>query len=295
MNVLEFINNLFGIENETSAPIFITLLVFLTGGIISFIYNRIKLYRQRKDLREIFRVMITEITRMCKMKEEQTRRFYPNLTTKYQGNWSLNFTRINYLHTVFELEFHQVFQAFETYINLSFCNRKLKKKAFHKIYSHLDNIRYFEDFVKPDIDSFISDFNRHHAKYKESISKFNEMIDLLKFDLQNNLPLIPGRSSIDDYMIETEKIWRKWLLLDEKERVHYKTTYDMLIEPSLVLNRKTQDLQFTLKMNRHLMDCKTQIIEMENILNRGFLTFKNHTFNYRTTRRVLKKCLESLK
>ena len=295
MNILEFINELFGIENETSAPILITLLVFITGGIIGFIYNRIKLYRQRKDLREIFRVMINEIINDCGTKERQTKKFYPTLTTEHREHWSLSFTRINYLNTVFELEFHQVFQAFESFINWSWSDRKLKKEAFHKIYSNLDNIRYFEEFIKPDIEKFIIDFNSHHVKYKDSISNFNEMVDGLRFDLQPTLPLISGRSSIDDYAIETEKIWQKWLAIDEKERVHYKTTYDMLIEPTLTLNRKAFGLHFTLEMNKHLMECKTQIIEMENILKRGHLTFKNHSFNYRSTRRILQKCLEILK
>lgn len=295
MNILEFINKLFGIENETSAPILITLLVFITGGIIGFIYNRIKSYRQRKDLREIFRVMINEIIKDCRIKERQTNKFYPTLTNEHKGHWSLSFTRINYLNTVFELEFHQVFQGFESYINWSGINKRLKKEAFHKIYSNLDNIRYFEEFIKPDIEKFITNFNSHHVKYKDSISYFNEMIDGLRFDLQSYLPLIAGRSAIDDYAIETEQIWQKWLAIDEKERVHYKTTYDMLIEPTLALNRKPFGLQFTLEMNKHLMECKTQIIEMENILKRGYLTFKNHSFNYRSTRRILQKCMEILK
>ncbi len=36
MNILEFINEFFGIENEVSALIPITLLVFIIGGIIIF-------------------------------------------------------------------------------------------------------------------------------------------------------------------------------------------------------------------------------------------------------------------
>jgi len=295
LNILELINELFGIENEVSAPILITLLVFITGGIINFIYHRIKSYRQRRDLRDIFRVMIKEIIHDCEIKEKQTKRFYPTFTTEHRGHWTLSFTRINYLNTVFELEFHQVFQAFESYINWSCCNRKLKKEAFHKIYSNIDNIRYFEEFVKPDIEKFITDFNHHHVKYKDSISNFNQMVDGLRFDLQQSLPLVAGRSAIDDYAIETERIWQAWLALDENERVHYKTTYDMLIEPTLTLNRRPFGLQFTLEMNKHLMECKTQIIEMENILKRGYLTFKNHSFNYRTTRRILKKCINILK
>ena len=81
MNILEFINELFGIKNETSAPILITLLVFITGGIIGFVYNRIKSFRQRKDLREIFRVMLNEIINDCGIKERQTKKFYPTFTT----------------------------------------------------------------------------------------------------------------------------------------------------------------------------------------------------------------------
>lgn len=294
MDVLKSINDLFGIENEVSAPILITLLVFITGGLITFIYNRIKSYQKRKDIRDIFRVMVIEIIKDCEIREQNTKIFYEKFTTEHIGNWSLSISRINYLNTLFELDFNEVFQSFESNINSSFCGKKIKKIAFHKIYANLDNLRYLEGFIKSDMQDFISDFNRHHNKYKESISKFSDMVDVLRFDFQHSLPLIQGRSVEEDYMIETEQIWQKWLAIDNNKRVHFKSTYDNLIEPTLTLNRKPHGLSFTLEMNKHLMECKTQYIEMDSILERGYLTFKNHNFNYRASRRILTKCMDVL-
>jgi len=292
MKLLEYINEIFGIGNEVSAPILITILVFITGGLLSFIYYIITAYVQRKDLREIYLVMIKNIISDCKIKEKQTKRFFPTLTTEHKGNWSLSFMRINYLNTVFELNFNEVFKAFESAARFS-CSKRLKQKAFHKIYSNLDNVKYFETFIKPDIENFITDFNNHHIKYKDSISKFNQIMDKLRFDL-NGIAITKGNSPIEDYAIITDKVWRKWLELDKTERVHYKTTYKMLVEPTLVINRKEFKLPFTLEMNEYLMDCQIQYIEMENILKRAYLTFKNHNNNYRDTSRILTKCIKIL-
>lgn len=291
MEILEFINNVFGINNEVSAPIVITILVFLTGGLCNFIYQIFKAKQQEKDLKGIFRTMLEKIILDCEIKEKQTKRFYLTLNADHKAHWSLSFTRINYLYTIFELNFNEVFQAFEANTKFS-CNKKIKKKAFHRVYSDLDNLKYFEGFIKPDIEKFINDFNNHHVKYKDSLSSFNEMMDELRFNLKG-ISLRLGENPIHDYAIETDKLWKKWMEVDEKERVHFKTTYEMLVEPTLVINRKFI-LPFILEMNKHLMESKTQYIEMENVLKRGYLTFENHNYNYRSSRRVLKKCLEIL-
>ena len=289
MDIINIINDFFGIKSEVSAPIIITVLVFITGGICNFIYNLIKSRNEKKEIRELFRTMLEKIILDCEVKEKQTARFFPTLNSDHKEHWTLSFTRINYLYTLFELDFNRVFQAFETHYQYQ-CNKKLKKKAFHTIYSNLDNLKYFETFIKPDIEKFIADFNSHHDKYKDALSSFNEMIDEIRFNL-NGVAVAVG-TPIHNYIVEIETEWSKWLLLDPIERVHFKITYEMLVEPTLVLNRKLFVLPFILDMNKHLMECKNQYLEMENVLKRSNLTFKNHNFNYRASRRILKKSLK---
>lgn len=289
MGFIKFINDFFGIKNEVSAPIIITIIVFITGGICNYIYQEIKSKKEKKDLLEIFKTMLEKIILDCEIKEKQTKRFLPTLNTDHKSHWTLSFTRINYLYTIFELNFSEIYKAFQSKSNLT-CNKKLKQKAFHIIYSNLDNLKYFETFIKPDIEKFIIDFNHHHVKYKESLSKFNEIMDELRFNL-DGVPLKLGENPLHDYAIETNMLWIKWKELDEKERVHFKTTYEMLVEPTLIINRKYL-LPFILEMNKHLMESKTQYIEMEAILKRAYLTFENHSFNYRMSRRILKKALD---
>lgn len=289
MRIIKFINDFFGITNEVSAPIIITILVFITGGLFNFIYNEIKYWQEKKEVFEVFKTMLGKIVLDCEIKEKQTKKFYETLNSDHKSHWTLSYTRINYLYTVFEFNYKDIYQAFES--NKKFtCNKRIKQKAFHMIYSNLDNLKYFESFIKPDIEKFITDFNYHHVKYKEALSSFNEIMDELRFNL-DGIRLKYGENPLHDYAIETDMLWKEWMKIDEKERVHFKTTYEMLVEPTIIINRNFI-LPFILEMNKHLMESKTQYIEMEAILNRAYLTFEGHNFNYRMSRRILKKCLQ---
>lgn len=291
MNFLEFINNIFGIENEVSAPILITLLVFVVGGIVKLMFNQIKRDRERGDYRKNFIVIIEEIIKDCKVRENSTYNLLPLLNVSYQGYWPFDYLKIRYINTFLDLPFEKVFDSFNSKIRFS-CNQKLSRRAFHEVYSTLENLKHFDSLIYPDFKDFIADLNRYHEKYNESISQFNYLRDQLPYQLKGQLT--EEEAGISDYIAESDNIWRKWTALEEIDRLHYKNTYEYLVKPSLELNQKNRKLEFTLDQNKFLLECSAYYSEMENIILRSRLTLKNHYLNYRLSRRTLKKCLEIL-
>ncbi|WP_306014589.1 MULTISPECIES: hypothetical protein [unclassified Allomuricauda] len=288
----EFINNLFGIENEVSAPILITLLVFVVSGIVKLMFNQIKRDRERGDYRKNFIVLIEEIIKDCKVRENSTFNLLPLLNSSYQGYWPFDYLKIRYINTFFDLPFEKVFDSFKSKIRFR-CNQKLRRRAFHEVYSTLENLKYFDSLIYPDFKAFIADLNKYHEKYNESISQFNYLRDGLALQYKEEV-FTEGAGVLDDFVVESNNIWKKWMALEENDRLHYKNTYDYLIKPSLELNRKNKELDFTLDLNKYLLECSAYYAEMENIILRSKLTLKYHYLNYRLSRRILKKCLEIL-
>lgn len=292
MTLQEFINRIFGIGNEISAPILITLIVFVVSGVVKLMFAQIKRDRERGDYRKNFIIIIEEIIKDCKTRENSTFNLLPLLNSSYQNFWPFDYLKIRYINTFFDLPFEKVFDSFKSKIRLS-CNQKLRRRAFHEVYSTLENLRYYDSLVYPDFKEFIADLNRYHEKYNESISQFNYLRDQLAQRLKGGL-FEQGSGVLDDYIFESDNIWKTWIALEENDRLHYKNTYDYLVKPSLELNRKNKELDFTIEQNKYLLECSSYYGEMENIILRSRLTLKNHYLNYRLSRRTLIKCLKIL-
>lgn len=293
MELQKWINDIFGIDNEVSAPILITLTVFIIGGLVKLIFDQINAYLKRKSYRNTFYSIVEEIIKDCGKKERHIQGLLPTLNIDHKSHWTLSYSKLKYVNQLFKLPFEIIYGAFEKLFSCQ-CNKTIKRKAFHEIYSLLENINYFDSYIRPDMEQFIQNFNRRHDMYNLALSSFNTLRDKFDFQIQGQT-FTKGAGGIDDYAIEGNEIWKKWFELDEKERVHYKITYDYLVEPLLKLNKKFNELGFTLEQNMHLLECSAQFVEMENIMKRVSMTFTNHYYNFRTTRRKLKKCLNVIK
>jgi len=52
--MIDWINNTFGIKNDVSIPILISLIVFIVGGLASYILHKIREFSRRVRTRKIF-------------------------------------------------------------------------------------------------------------------------------------------------------------------------------------------------------------------------------------------------
>lgn len=293
MGLQKWINDIFGINNEVSAPILITLAVFITGGLVKLIFDQINAFLKRKSYRNTFYSIVEEIIKDCGKKERQIQGLLPTLNIDHKSHWTLSYSKLKYANQLFNLPFEIIYGAYEK-IFFCQCKKAIKRKAFHEIYSLVENVNYFDSYIRSDMEEFIQIFNRRHDMYNQALASFNTLRDNFSFQIQGQT-FTKGAGGIDDYAIEANEIWKKWLELDEKERVHYKITYDYLVKPLLAMNKKFNGLGFTLEQNVHLLECSAQFVEMENVMKRVSMTFENHYYNFRITKRKLKKCLDIIK
>ena len=287
--MIEWINKIFGIKNEVSVPTIISIVVFATGGIINYLFIKIREYNSRKLNRNTFRLLLAEVIKDLKIKEKNMGKFYPQIVLTREDRLHFSQKTISYLDTIFEFDFKEIYYSFRKKIFFA-SNKKLKDKAFHKIWAILRNLKFFEERLHNSLEAFsktysdqLGEYNSHLENYRE----YNEQ-QIHKYNGES-FPNI--EKNICDFLDKEKIIWFAWEDLGEI-RTHYYYSYNNLVLPLLELNRKHSKLPITQESGRLLVLCELNYREIESTIDTNYLIFKNYYLNYRRDQQLLKKCLE---
>ncbi|TDP60705.1 hypothetical protein [Flavobacterium dankookense] len=291
MNIIEWINNTFGIDNTVSVPTLISIVVFITGGIMTYLFTWIKDFNNRKNLRKTFYLLLEEVIQDLKIKEKHASEFYPQITVSHNGSWFLPHKPISYLETIFELDFKDNYYAFRKKFFWNFCSRKIRNRAYHKIWTILRTLKFFEERIDIDIENLVNKFDFFHKQYNTHLEEYRKYHDDLNRKY-NGFRFPPTQRKLYEFLMAEDRIWKNWQDLGEENRTRFFVTYNQLIKLVLDLNKQNSDLEITQESDNLLLSCSFQFIEMENILNIYQLKFKQYHDNYKKSHRLLKKCLE---
>lgn len=287
--MIDWINNFFGIKNEVSVPTLISLIVFIIGGTINYIFTKIREFNQRKINRQTFKLLLSEVIKDLKSKEKNVAQFYPQISILNDKNMIFNRISISYLDTIFEFDFKEIYYSFRKKYFWNLFHNKLKNKAFHRIWNILRNQRYFEEKIEQNVSDLNSSFNSHLKSYNECIEECRKYNDELMHKYEG-VSLDESQKRLFDYFKEQDNIWITWQELGEI-RTFYYTSYTNLVDPMLNLNRKYSDLEVTLASSTLLLNCFLAYKEIENTMNTYQMQFKIYHKIYQNDQRILKKCL----
>ena len=292
--MIEWINKIFGIENDVSVPTLISIIVFLIGGLTTYLFSQIRQFNDRKKTRKTVILLLSEIIKDLGSKELNTADFYKTINTEHRASWFYPHKPISYLETLFELDFNNIYYSFRTKFFWNFCSKKIRDKSFHKVWATLRNLRFMEEKLEKHIENMMSRFNEYHNRYMECIENYRKAHDDFMRRTEG-LHIPSSEQKVIDYIKAVDKIWLEWQKIDEKERTAYYNTYDKLVTPMLKLNRKNSDVGFTAETDNLLLACTHQYIEIENTLKVYNRTFKTYFWNYRHHRKILEKCISLMK
>jgi len=292
--MIEWLNNIFGIENNVSVPILISLIVFLIGGLASYIFNKVREFSSRVRTRRIFYSLLHGVIINLKIKEKHTYKFYPEIRINHEGGWYLPYTTISYLETFFELDFNDIYFSFRKKFYWKLCSKKIRYRAFNRIWSILRNLRFFEAKLEQDLEKMINRFDSFHKEYGINLEEYRKYHDDLSRNIEG-MEIPKSELTLYNYLMAQDKIWLDWQQLDEKKRTSFFITYNQLVKPVLELNRKNSDLPITQEADDLLLACTHQFIEMENTLNIYQEIFKQYYRTYREAHIILEKCLNIIK
>ena len=268
----------------------ISLFIFITGGLIKYLFQKNKEYYKRKDLRRTILILLTNTIDELKTSELNMFNFYKTITVDYNKSWNLIHKQLTYLDTFYEFDFSDIYSAFRKKRKWGFYGKTKKELAFHKFWSLLRIVAFTQTQIEPDLKSMVKKHIDYHNKYKDSLSKFRLNFDHLMMDIDGEKT--PAEI---DYLKKQNIIWYEWEQLDEEIRTDYNKTYNMVIKPSLELLRSNLRLLVTKTFDKDLLDCTHQYIQLEALLKTYNNQFYNHYLSYRVARKkltVITKILE---
>lgn len=292
--MIEWLNNQFGIKNEISAPIIISVIVFIVGGIAQLITKIIVSSISRKRTRQTFYTLLNKTIKDITFKEKNLFIFYPDLNIKFKGNWLLKYKILGYLNNLFSLSFQETYFAFKKKPSLFFWKYKKRDDAFHTIWECLNNLKFLEERIESDLSNFQNTFNGFHKEYNSAMNEFVKYNDESNASY-NGIEETEENSRDIDYLIKKQSIWQKWFDLGEPDRIGYFSTYNNIVLPILELNKEYTDIDLTRISNSLLVKCLHLYAEMENCLNTNRNKFKGIYFQYKYSRRKMEVCLKRLK
>jgi hypothetical protein len=290
----EWLNNFFGIKNEISVPIIISLIVFIVGGIAQLLSKIIVISISRKRTRETFYTLLKKTIKDITFKEKKLFEFYPDLNIQFKGNWLLKYKILGYLNNLFSLDFKETYFAFKKKPSLFFWKYKKRDDAFHIIWECLNNLKFLEERIESNLSNFQNTFNGFHIEYNSSLNEF------VKYNNESNTSYNGIKETEEnfrdiDYLFKKQSIWQKWFDLGEPDRIGYFSTYNNIVLPILELNKEYSDIDLTRRSNSLLVKCLHLYAEMENCLNTNRTKFKGFYFQYKYARRKMEVCLKRLK
>lgn len=287
--MIDWINEFFGIKNEVTVPTLISLIVFIVGGIISYLFTKIREINQRKANRKTFILLLNEVIRDLNLKEKNIAKFYPQINLLNEKSFYITLSSISYLETIFEFDFKEIYYSFRKKFFWNPYHSRLKNKAFHKIWAILRKQKYFDEKIQTSLIDLSTRYNsdvksyytslEEYRKYNDEIMHKYEGFDHDKKDLE-----------LYKYLKESDNIWFAWQNLGEIRTFHY-YSYNNLVIPMLELNRKNSALEITLKSSELLLNCFTSYMEIENIVNSYQTQFIIYHKIFVHDQRILKKCL----
>lgn len=286
---MNWLNKFFGIENTVSAPIVISLVVFIIGGLVNYIRKSLQEYFNRKRIRKTFRLLIKEVVAELKIKEKLTKSFYSKISINLNSNWEFNYATISYLETFFELNFNETYYSFRKVFFWNFCN-KSGNRAFHLIWAILRKLKFFEERLQIDINDFEAKYNKCIEGYNSKLEEYRMYHDRLT-EVIKNKDVKEMDTEVYSYLKKQDEHWVSWQNLDENNRTTPYMTYNYIIKPILQLNREST-LPIARESDDFLLGCTNQYIELENVFDTYKKVFKNYCWYYRKSYRVLIACLK---
>ncbi len=287
--MIETINAFFNIKTAVSAPIVITLLVFITGWIFNLIIHIIKKISTNRRARLTFKFLIKQTVKELKQKEKQTKTFYSTLNIYNSGNWGLVHKPLSYLETFDKLNYMETYLASRKKCILSLSN-KVKEKAFHKTWSIIKSLDFVENKINPDLDKMIIKYQEYHNAYNSSLEKLYQEYENIR-EKNNNKKL---DENYYFFLIELDVIVNYWTIQNQTTSRTFYNTHEMIVKQIILLLEKHQRNVDINKFSKPALDCVHQFNQMDTVLKTYKDLFKSNYFLYRKHRITLNKIIDIL-
>lgn len=291
--MIEWINKFFGIKNEISVPMLVSLVVVISSGIGTFFLATIRGYFKRRNIRKRFRSLLQQLVENLKIKEKNTLDFSKTITIEHQGGWRYGHKPIGYLEILYLIDFNEIHNAF--YRRFIWRPFKLSEQeiAFHRIWDILGNLKFLDGQLDTELNNLSQNFGRFHDDYRTALSNYQEFHQNLMHEIIPK-PKPTNNPDLVSYVDAQEEIWLKWGEIDENTRIASHITYSYIVEPIFKLNQKFPAVDYSNQCGKIILDCVHSYAEMLTVLTASKTTFEGVYSSYKKSKGELSKAIDKI-
>ena len=290
IQIQKYLEYQFDVDPNTSATIIITISVFMLGIFFQYLLHSITKFSERKRVRKIFLVGLSEFSKQVKKQSEQYGISAKTFAFDKKTNFEFNRATIFTISSLNGLDYNQTYQAFFFgFENIVKFNSNRKFEAFNKVWDSIKSVEFWHEKSFQNINYFIEKYNELNEKRNEAVNAhrlFYEPI-MKKLDGQD----VP--ENIGRYMQAADQIHVDWQNKENRTRPHNIHRY--LILRLRILNRKNQDIQIANGMNDNLLTASMEYESQRNFLKAQKDQMENYERSFRLYYRLVIAGREILK
>lgn len=289
MNIQHFLKSLFKIDDNTSASIITTLTVFILGYLVASLIKNIGNYFGRQANRQLFLKCLSTVNDSIKKRQEVLKIQLEEIDIKKLKAVpmaKIQFFQIGILTSMgYKDSFQCFFAGFE---NIFRCraNKKLRNKAFVKVWENMANIEFWENNMYEQIDPAQAEMNR----ITELMAKPLEEMRIFYTDLFNKVNDSGISNAERVFIAQLQAVVDSWAKQPNNRNAYVVNEY--LSKEIKLLCDKHCTLRFAIDLRHKAMAASHWYENLEIVivnLHRS-LTEYGHSLRYfsRSTKKIIK-------
>ena len=251
------LENYTGVDSNTWATIFITLIVFGLGLFFTWIGKLINKNSDRKKYKESLNLLLNHLAQGCKKQYYLIHRSLKKSSLVENKDFIITFPTIKTLSYLSGLDLSIFINYYVTGKN-----KKLKSIAVTQLFETIGNINAIQIEGKELIEDFGKKFDTYETVYRTSLKQIVALHDRILNNYKVN-----GQNLINDSMDgKLIQIFKKWCQLGEDRNSIY-NTHEFVVKPTEQLAYEFDDSPNAIIVIDLAIPCHDAYINMEKIHN----------------------------
>lgn len=291
--IIQYINEVFGIDNETAAPIIITLLTFIFSYVLVGLGQSFRKYKDAKNIRSVFEASVSRLIQQMNNQSKNFNTTAENLIFKNDMGFSFRRVQLFPINTFENIGYSKTVEIYilrKMLINpFRKSRRTMKSKALNKLWEVLHSTNYWHDKAVNDTSIFLESYNKFNDRRNDAVEEHNKFfLEMLDAVYQKQIP-----PELADYIEKAVQIREKWNKLTE--RTQPDILNDHLIQPLRDLNRSVPNNQLANQMNFSLLRADHEFTNQKNVLMFYQKQYIDYSIIFRNYSRIADRCLKIIK
>jgi hypothetical protein len=280
-NTIEYFKTL-GVDPNTTATIFITVLTFSLGYLISWIAIGIKKSKEKSSYKKSLLLILKDFSKACEKQESVVINSLKGTNLKYGNDFVIRFIPIATIDYLCKLDFNTFIQNIEPLIP-----KNNFSKAISKLFELIFQIKILNESISDFLKMNFDIYRKYEMEYQDNLFILKQIHDELGMELDGK----PIDIEIDGKLIqEYFEIFGFWQR--DGMKVDTVSTYNEVICKILAMVRNNKGFPIGLRISQHALKCELafkNIEKIDGLLKNKIIKFAYyHRRAYRLLRVIIK-------